>query len=904
MSDLPTGTITFLFTDIEGSTRLLQALGEGYRTVQDQHAEIMRAAITAQQGYEVRTIGDSFFVAFRSPVRAVAAAVAAQRALAGYDWPYDGQLRVRMGLHTGEGIAGGDDYVGIDVNRAARISAAGHGGQVLLSDATRALVESKLPDDVRVRTLGSYRLKDLAEAERLHQLEIRGLPSGFPPLHALDVRRAHLPLEVTTFIGRDDELEALGNLLVERHLVTVTGPGGTGKTRLALRAAARFADRYPDGSYFVGLSSIRDAGLIAAAIASELNLSDCGTSPLETCADTSLSCAAVSSCESILRNWLRERDVLFLLDNLEQIDGAGTVIGRMLSAAPRLHVLATSRSPLRVLGEQEFPLWPFAVPARNEDPVVLAASDAVTLFADRVRLIDPAFTPSPDDLRVIADTCRRVDGLPLAIELAAARSRRFSLVAIRDRLAHPLDQLVGAPSTAPERHHSLRDSIAWSYDLLDEPAQALLRRLAVFVGGWTADAADAVCGGPPVTDIESGLEALTEQSLIQPSRTGAEPRTTLLETIREFATEQLEISGETNDIRSRHAAFYRRLAEDALHHSDDPDTESTFDRLEAELDNLRTAIDRSDADGHPEQALGIASALRPFWLQRNHAAEGLRILVALTEKTPTPEGREFATATAAASAIGCWLGDYTTARRMGELSVAAYRDLGDRRREAEALASLAFATIELDPTAALTLNDQSLATLREVGDIRGEGQALLSRATAELALGRLPETRAVLEHSRVLLQQTNDQYFDLFATMFLGRVKLLMGDGAGGMSDYRAVLDTSHRLDLRIGIAAGLALLGEVAIWDSDFARAVRLGAAAQRLTEELGGGIPPLAGGALDPLEVARDRLTQAAFDREMDAGRAMDLDSAIAEGLALDPPTQITRARMHASDSAQLRH
>lgn len=887
---LPTGTVTFLFTDIEGSTRLLQALGDDYRAVQDRHADVMRAAIAAQHGHEVRTEGDSFFAAFRSPVQAVDAAVAAQRGLANEDWPNGRQLRVRMGLHTGEGVAGGDDYLGIDVNRAARIAAAGHGGQVLLSDATRALVAARLPAGVRVRTLGSYRLKDLPDAEQLHQLEIRGLRSGFPPLHALDVRRSHLPLEATTFIGRGRELEALAALVSERRLVTLTGSGGTGKTRLAVRTAADVADRFREGAYFVGMASIRDAGLVSAAIASELNLSDCGTSPLDTCGDASLACETVSTCEDTVREWLRDRVLLLVLDNLEQIHGAGRVVGRLLASASGLHVLATSRSPLHVSGEQEFPVEPLPVPPQGAAASVLSGSESVQLFADRVRLINPDFAPSPRDLAVIADTCRRLDGLPLAIELAAARTRLISLTGIRDRLGHRLDALVGGPLTVPRRQHSLREAIAWSYDLLDDSEKVLLRRLAVFVGGWTIEAANAVCAGSPVTDVEIGLEALAEQSLIQPSRIGSgEPRFTLLETIGEFAKEQLDVSGEAPDIEVRYGSFLRRLAEEVLRHSNIPDREAWFDRLEAEIDNLRAAIERSAAGGYLERALGIAAALRPFWLQRNHSAEGLRILVALTEQAARPQGTDFAAAAATAAAIGCWLGDYATARRMAALSMTAYRDIGDRRRHADALVSLAFATSEFDPAAAVALNDESLKTLRDLGDVRGEGQALLARATAQLALGRLSETREALERSLDLLRRAGDQYFELFATLFLGRVKLVMGDGAAGMLDYRSVLEMSRTVDMWIGIAAALDLVAEVAIWTGDAARAVRLGAASQRLKDELGGGVPPAAGGAVAPLIVARDQLSRGEFDREVDIGRTMDLDSAIAEALATQAPAKV---------------
>jgi predicted ATPase/class 3 adenylate cyclase len=873
MAELPTGTVTFLFTDIEGSTRLLQALGEGYRVAQDRHTEIVRAAIREHQGHEIRTEGDSFFVVFRTPGEAVQAAVAAQRGLARHDWPHGSELRVRMGLHTGEGVAGGDDYLGIDVNRAARIAASGHGGQILLSDATRALVAASLPEGVRVRTLGSYRLRDLPGPERLHQLEIRSLPSAFPPLRALDVRRAHLPPEATRFIGRGGEIHALTNLLTERRLITLTGPGGTGKTRLALRTAADVADRFPDGAYFVGVAGITDPALLTSAIASELNLPDDGSRQIG----------------DVVHDWFSDRQAMLVLDNLEQIEGAGRVIDGLLTSAPRLQVLATSRSPLHVAGEQEFPVPPFPVPTQEADPPEVRASEAVQLFADRVRLVRPGFEPTPNDVAAIADICRRLDGLPLPIELAAARVRLLSLTAIRDRLGRRLDAVVGGPSTVPGRHRSLREAIGWSHDLLDEPGKALFRRLAVFVGGWTIDAAEEVCAGSPVTEVEAGLETLAQHSLIQASPVGDEPRFTVLETIGEFAREQLEASGEALETRERHVHFFHGLAEEALRHSEGPARDKWFDRLEAELDNMRAAIDRAAEGGDPEHALGIAAFLRPFWLQRNHGGEGLRVLVTLAEQDEVPEGPEFAAATAAAAAIATWLGDYATGRRMGELSVGAFRRLGNRRGFADAVGTLAFTTIEIDAGAALALNKESLVAYQDSGDIRGQGQALLGRATAQFALGRLSETRESLERSLELLRQAGDHYFELFCTIFLGRIKLLMGDVAAGMRDYRWVLETSRKLDLRLGIAIGLEYIGEVAIWAGDVPRAVRLGATAERLKEELGGGIPPRMGGALEPVVAGRDELSPAEFEREMGVGRAMDVDSAIMEALATSPPDSV---------------
>ncbi|HJP65410.1 MAG TPA: hypothetical protein VKA30_03800, partial [Actinomycetota bacterium] len=506
------------------------------------------------------------------------------------------------------------------------------------------------------------------------------------------------------------------------------------------------------------------------------------------------------------------------------------------------------------------------------------------------------YEPSEQDLRTIAEIVGRLDGLPLAIELAAARSRLLSPAAILDRLGQRLDALGTGPSTVPARQRSLREAIAWSHDLLDDDAKALFRRLAVFVGGWTFDAAEAVADTPPITSVEQGLETLALQSLIQPSAPRDEPRFTMLETIREFAREQLEQSGELADTERRHIEFFRGLAEEAIGHREGEErdewlVQQAIERLDADLDNLRAAIEHARQGGRVTEALAIAAALRYFWLQRNHSAEGLRTLLDLIEEGGVTEGPEFAAATSSAAAIAVWLGDYATGRRIGQLSVDEYRRLGLKWGYAEAMGTLAFAWIEVDPQRAFELNTETLEGFREIGEVRGEGQTLLGRATALYALGRLPEAREAVEQSLETLRRAKDQYFALFSTIFRGRIKLLMGDETG-IDDYRSVLQTSRTIDLELGAAVALDYLGEVAVWAGDVPRAVRLGAVAQRLKEKLGGGIPPRMGGALDPLEEGRKQLSEEDFNREVAIGRAMDPDSAIAEALEIMPPQAPPRA------------
>ena len=868
--DLPTGTVTFLFTDIEGSTRLANQLGPMFGAQLGEHDRILREVISANHGTVSSTAGDSFFATFPDAASAVIAAVAAQRGLHAFAWA-DDPIRARMGLHTADRTADDDGYP--EIARAARIMAAAHGGQVILSDATHALVADRLPEGVRVRTLGAYRLKDIPQPERLHQLEIARLPSSFPPLHALDVRRSHLPPDATTFIGRADQLARIGDLLFEHRLVTLTGPGGTGKTRLAIRAAAQVADRVADGAFFVALAATTDGALIPAVVASALGLPEDRDLPIA----------------EVLRDWLREREVLLVLDNLEQIVGAAMAVEGLISDAPRIRVLTTSRAPLHVAGEQEFGVPPFSIPAAGSDAVTLERSDAIRLFLDRARLVRPDFIPSSSDLVAMADIARRLDGLPLAIELAAARARLLPLTAIHDRLAHRLDALAVGPATAPRRQQSLRETIAWSHDLLNDAGRAVFRRLAVFVGGLTYEAAEAVAGDSSVGAVDTALERLADQSLIQALPAGEMPRFTMLATIGEFASELLAASDETDEIIGRHIDVFRTFGERARAESEGPAAGSWFDRIEADLDNFRAAIVRAEAHGDIEAALAIAAALGPFWLQRNHSAEGQRILVGLVERAAGSDGPELAAAAATAGFNAQWLGDHATGRRMGTVSADAYRRLDDPPGLTTALGIVAFSTIEVDPLGALGMIEDYLNLARERGDRLQEGRALGARATAESALGRLPDARASIERSIDLSRQAGDQFYALFAGIYLARIKLLMGEIAEGMADYRLMLETWQVLDLRLGIAYGLERVGEVAIWAGDVPRAVRLGATAARIKEELGGGLSPWIGGALEPLVVGREQLSAVEFDREVAAGRVRDIETAIEEALATPLPTSV---------------
>jgi predicted ATPase/class 3 adenylate cyclase len=533
---LPTGTVTFLFTDIEGSTRLLTRLGAAYDELLARHHALMRAAISSAGGVEVGTDGDAFFLVFTSALNAARGAADAQRALAAEPWPDDGVVRVRMGLHTGEGRLAADDYVGIDVHRAARIAAAAHGGEVLVSGSTQTLLEGSLPAGTALRDLGEHRLKDLPRPERLHQLVISGLPSDFPPPRSLDAVPGDLPEPLTSFVGRESEIEAISDLLVSSRMVTLTGPGGTGKTRLSIEVARRVRDRFPDGAWFVPLEAVRDPDLVLPTIARVLGVRE---EPNRDAGET-------------LVDRLGARPSLLVLDNLEQVVVVGPRLRGLLESTEAVRILATSREVLRVSGEQEYQVPP------------LAADPAMQLFLERARLARPDFTLDERGADAVQRLCERLDRLPLSIELVAARVRLFSPEAILARLDKRLPLLSGGGRDLPDRQRTLRGAIDWSFQLLDREEQHFFAQLAVFAGPVDLEAIEQIVDpdgelGPGSIDA---VQSLVEKSLLRelPSAAG-EPRFGMLETIREFAAERLAEEPQSDALRERHARYYLELAE-------------------------------------------------------------------------------------------------------------------------------------------------------------------------------------------------------------------------------------------------------------------------------------------------------------------------------------------------------
>jgi predicted ATPase/class 3 adenylate cyclase len=666
---LPTGTVTFLLTDIEGSTRLLLDLGEHYSAVLERHNEIVRAAVAAQGGTTVSTAGDSVFAAFPTARGAVEAAVVAQRELDAEPWPAGRSVRVRMGVHTGEGTLGGDDYIGLDVHRAARISAAAHGGQVVLSAATAGLLTA----DTALRDLGQHRLKDLVTPEHLFQVVAPGLASEFPALRSGGGTLTILPVPRTSFVARG-EVEAVTSLVAADQLVTLTGPGGTGKTRLAVEAARRLTDTFADGVVFVDLSPVLHPDLVATAVIGTLGLEATGT-----------------PAPDRLREYLVGRSMLLVLDNFEQVMDAAPLVADLVVSCRSLHVLVTSRSPLRVSAEQQFPVPTLELPA-GTDLEELLGSPAVQLFIDRARRVLPSFQLTSANAADVGAITRRLDGLPLAIELAAARVRLLPPSAIAARLAsRGTADLSARDRDVPDRQRTLDAVIEWSYDLLPPGAQRAFRRMSVFVGGARLEEVDRVVAAGDDADVLDVLSALHEQSLLRQSEVDGDVRFRMLVTIAEYAGTRLAASGEEGETRERHADAYLALAEQAAPSLTGWDQSRWLDRLERDHDNLRVAFDRCVAAGDSDRALRYAAALWRFWQIRGHLDEGAqRVDAALRLGTGNAEQR--ARALEAAGGIAWWRGQMGYARAVYREALDLTEGLGDLAAIANARYNLALAT--------------------------------------------------------------------------------------------------------------------------------------------------------------------------------------------------------------------
>jgi predicted ATPase/class 3 adenylate cyclase len=816
---LPTGTITFLFTDIEGSTRLLQQLGEKYVGLLSEQQQLLREACETNNGSVVDTPGDSFFVAFPHAVDAINAVVHSQRAFAAHVWTNGVSVRVRMGLHTGDAQISSSNYVGIDVHRAARIAAAAHGGQVLLSQTTCDLVEGELPEGVTLRDLGEHHLKDLRRSKHLYQLVIAGLPSEFPPLKSLEVFPNNLPIQLTSFIGRSQEIGEVKQLLAEWRLLTLTGPGGSGKTRLGLQVAGEMIEDFRAGVFFVALASTTDPRLVASTIAQSLSLTE----------------TTGRSIVDSLKDYLRGKSLLLLLDNFEQVILAAPLVAELLAACSNLKILATSREGLRISGERLYSVPPLALPNLTQLPSLelLSQNAAVELFVQRAQAVKPNFRITNDTAPAVAEICHRLDGLPLAIELAAARIKLLAPRALLARLEDRLEFLTGGARDSPARQQTLRNAIAWSYDLLGENEQKLFRRLSVFVGGCTVDAVEAVAGDNPArVSFLDQLGSLLDKSLLrQVEGTDGEPRFVTLEMLREFGLEELEASGEQQTIRHRHANFFLALAEQAEASLEGVEQVQWMERMEQEHDNLRAALEWSaTAEGTEQMCWRLAGTLGLFWEVRGHFSEGRERLSAILS-TKTAQGRTSARAQllARAAELAYRQSDYPATVSLAGESLAICREVGDKQGIASALIKLGnAATEEGDYATASAFLEEALTIWRELEDKHGTARALISLGWAALRPGDYRLANARLEEALALSHELRDTRSIGFELSGLGEVALRQGDYARATRLVEESLELRNQLSNKWGVGVSLGTLGWVAMREGDWSRAV------ERLSESL----------------------------------------------------------------------
>jgi predicted ATPase/class 3 adenylate cyclase len=861
-----------LFTDIEGSTRLLHELGDRYADTLADHRRLLRECFQERDGQEVDTQGDAFFVAFPRASDAVAAAAAAQRRLAGHRWPGGVPLRVRMGIHSGEPTVTGEGYVGIDVHRGARICAAGHGGQVLLSQATRELLGGHQPDATGLRDLGEHRLKDLTLPQRLYQLVIAGLPEEFPPLRTLENRPTNLPAQPTPLLGRERELEAIGGLLGREatRLVTLTGPGGIGKTRLALQAAAEAVEEFPGGVFFVGLAATSDPGLVVPTVAQTLGIRE----------------RAGRTVDQVLKDHLLDKRLLLLLDNFEQVVEAAPEVSALLAACSEVKVLVTSREPLHLPGEQEYPVPPLSVPdqrsLQSSDPGLLSQYEAVALFVERAQAVKPGFQISNDSAPAVAEICIRLDGLPLAVELAAARVKLLSPRAILARLDRRLKLLTGGARGIPARQQTLRSTIDWSYELLEAPERKLFARLAVFVGGCTLEAAEAVCGPDAELDVDvlDVMASLVDKSLVRQQETSeGEPRFGMLETVREYALERLEADPGVHKVRERYSQYFGRLAEKAEEGLAGPDQQAWLERLEDENANLRAALAWLLEQQRADQALQLVAGVWVFWLFCGYLREGQRWSEeVLARAGPSPSPLR-AHVMAVLGEFYRFQGDFERSTRVKEEALSVFRRT-DQRRTAAMLHDLGeIAQVQGQYGRALEFHEESLALRRQLGDKAGIAHALTGLADLAIRTADLPHATALYEEVLKTAREVQDISLAAFTLVNLAHIARLEADEAGAASLLQEGLQLVSRQRETFILVEGLEEVAAVALGRDQALLAARLFGASQAMRET--SGLSPLFADDHEQNLAQVHRQLGEDFAVVWSEGRAMTLEEAITHAL-----------------------
>lgn len=909
----PAGTVTFLFTDIEGSTQLWQQYPATMQTALAQHLAILRQAIESRGGYVFQIIGDALCAAFADAADALVASIAAQRALRQATWAETGLLRVRMALHTGTSELHAGDHVageyasGLTLSRVARLLSASYGCQILLSLATCELVRDQLAAQVTLRDLGEHRLKDLVRLEHIYQVNAPDLPQDFPPLKTLDSRPNNLPVQVTSFIGREREMQAIQRLFAATRLLTLLGMGGAGKSRLSLQVAADLVEEFDHGVWFVELAPLTDPALVPQAVATVLGVREESKQPLSVTLD----------------NYLRDKCLLLVLDNCEHLlEAAARLADALLRVAPNLKILASSREALRIVGETTFQVPALSMPDPQVElsPAALTQFESVRLFIERAMTVSPEFALTEGNAPAVAQICRQLDGIPLAIELAAARVNALSTNQIAERLDDRFRLLTGGSRAAQHRQQTLRALIDWSYDLLTESEKLMWQRLAVFAGGWTLPAAEAICAGEGIdqSEVLDLLTNLVAKSLVIADRRDDTPRYALLETMHQYGVEKLRASGEELRVRQRHADFFLQLAE-ATEPKLQAFTLKKWElRLETEYDNLRVALEFY-LKAEPVAALRLADVLGYLWQVRGFAAEGRAMIErALQAAADPPKGalakalfwkgvfasrqgdyenaktalsdclalsRELGDQRGCARAltslgIVAWAqGENTTAEKLYAESLDLFHQLGDDQRVAKVLSNLGNLTLSQGNYAASQhYNEESVAVFRKLGDQLGLAYALNNLGVITEIQGDLAAAQRAYEESVAISHGFGEKMALGYSLNGLAHVMLLQNDLATARQHYRTSLRAMQEMGDKRGIAYGLEGLAKVAIKHQHAERAAHLLAAAQALRQAIGS---PLNRAELreaeEDIAAVRALLEPALFDRAFAKGGEMTLEQAI---------------------------
>jgi predicted ATPase/class 3 adenylate cyclase len=912
---LPTGTVTFLFTDIADNGSLWQRYPSTMPQALTRYVTLVRNAIGTYGGTIFRAGGELICAAFTSALDALAAALAAQRALQAQAWAESGPLRVRVALHTGTITPHDGDYTGLPVNRLGCILEVGHGGQVLLSHVTQELLRDELPPGVHLLDLGEHRLKDLIRPEHIFQLAAADLPTTFPPLVTLDHVRTNLPTQPTPFTGREPAVAAVRSLLSrgDVRLVTLTGPGGTGKTRLAIQTAADLLDLFTDGVYLVSLAPISDPELVTLTIAQTLGVKEGNSQPLLTS----------------LKTYLSDKHLLLLLDNFEQVVAAAPLVAELLAAAPGLKTLVTSRSPLHIYGEHEYQVPTLALPKLPPVPPLerLRQYEGVRLFIERAQAVKPDFVVTNENAPAVAEICYRLDGLPLAIELAAARVKLLPPQALLARLSNRLRLLTGGARDLPARQQTLRGAIAWSEDLLSSNERMLFARLAVFVSGCTLDAVETICHADGL--LESGgldeVHALLNNSLLrQEDQMGGESRFVMLETIREYALERLVAEGQVEQLRQRHAAYYLALAEAAEPKLRGLHQQSWLERLEAEHDNLRAAMTWALESGEGSFALRLSAILSPFWEVRGHFTEGRQWLTKALDQGQDGSAALRAAAFTGAGTMAFCQCDYAQAKQWHQQALDLYRSLGDERGMAFALNNLGAQNLRQgDLEAAKEYFAESLKLAQRLGDqwlsaiaLHSLGVLLFQQCNFEAAMRHFTDSLAIAQqlemerlsamtlqvmgeiarHQRynaravdlysqslTLQRKLGDQYGACYSLVSLGNVAMAEDNHAQAMAFYGEALPLCQAYDNYEQAAECLEGMAHAAARCAQSQRAARLLGVAERLREVIGAPVEVVARQDYATMvAMVRSALDLTMFERTWLDGRAMPLDKAIAYALS----------------------